>query len=191
MQIYITNLFSMQHEIERFRPTHVVSLIQAQFQPDRPAQIRPENHLRLEVHDIVDRSQRGILPAHADVHRLVQFLSDWCHTDGHLLTHCYAGISRSTAAALIALYLRTGNALESGRVLRQAAPHARPNRLIVRIADEILATGGALARSVEAMGPSEPLYEAPLAIISLDDDSVPDPDLDSDDLDRPLISPQD
>ncbi len=83
--------------------------------------------------------------------------------DARVLFHCIAGISRSTAAALIALTLDAdGREQEAARQLRLAAPHAHPNRRIIALADEILRRDGRLIAAREAMGPGDFLSFAPL-----------------------------
>ena len=60
--------------------------------------------------------------------------------DGSILIHCHAGISRSSAIALaiIAKKLGRGKEVESINVLEKINPHARPNKLLVWLTDEIL-----------------------------------------------------
>jgi predicted protein tyrosine phosphatase len=72
------------------------------------------------------------------------------HT-GKVLVHCEAGVSRSSATALIMYaYLfgagREQEALE--RVLRQR-PIARPNPLMISIADRLMGRGGRLVEVVQ------------------------------------------
>ena len=42
------------------------------------------------------------------VAEVVDFMRAWSHTEGPLLVHCFAGISRSMAAALIGLVVKAG-----------------------------------------------------------------------------------
>ena len=60
--------------------------------------------------------------------------------DGSILIHCHAGISRSSAIALaiIAKKLGEGKEVESVKTLEKINPHARPNKLLVWLTDEIL-----------------------------------------------------
>jgi predicted protein tyrosine phosphatase len=71
-----------------------------------------------------------------------------------VLVHCEAGISRSTAAVVIlaATLLGPGQEPEAVKIARRAVPEARPNRLMVRLADEELARNGALERALDAVG---------------------------------------
>jgi len=59
---------------------------------------------------------------------------------GSILIHCHAGVSRSSAIALaiIAKKLGKGKEVESVKTLEKINPHARPNKLLVWLTDEIL-----------------------------------------------------
>ena len=71
-----------------------------------------------------------------------------------MVVHCWAGISRSTAAAYTALCAINPYASEEliARRLREASPTAFPNRLIVRLADTALGRNGRMIRAVESIG---------------------------------------
>ena len=152
--IYITGLFDMPPHAEELRPSHLVSIIQREFQPQRPSAVAAENHLRVAVHDVAEADGWSVVPASEDVARLIRFLRGWEAAGDNLLVHCYAGVSRSTAAALIAWVVAGGAPESSARALRDAAPHAMPNPLIVRLADEQLGLAGRLIRACSLLGPS-------------------------------------
>ena len=82
---------------------------------------------------------------------LIDFLRDW-RVQAPLLVHCYAGVSRSTATALIARVVKTNDPYQAAMALRQAAPHARPNSLMIELADDILGLDGSLIEAKQAMG---------------------------------------
>jgi predicted protein tyrosine phosphatase len=71
-----------------------------------------------------------------------------------MVVHCFAGVSRSSAAALAIACERNPDApeLEIALTLRRLAPHAYPNRRITALADEMLGRRGRLIDAVEAMG---------------------------------------
>ncbi|MDE0727883.1 MAG: hypothetical protein OSB82_15625, partial [Alphaproteobacteria bacterium] len=59
-----------------------------------------------------------------------------------------------------------GRELEAAQALRRAAPHARPNRRIIAIADQIMGLDGRLEDAVEAIGPGN--YEGgPTPLVEL------------------------
>jgi hypothetical protein len=105
------------------------------------------------------RSNRAGAPARR---RTDPFLLTW-DDDRPLLVHCVAGISRSTAAALIAMAAHgPGREMESAHALREVAPHAHPNRRLIQLADEILGSRGRLVSARDAMGAAQPATEGPL-----------------------------
>ena len=164
--IYVTSLFEMPEYVRALRPGSLVSIIQPELQPDTPAEIDPRDHHRVPVDDIAQPEPGSIHPSQHHIAALIGFLREWS-VEQPLLIHCYAGISRSTAAALIALAMKTGNELDAATALRRAAPHAQPNRLIVSLADRILGLEGRLVAGREVMGPAEPALEGTLVELAL------------------------
>ena len=165
--IYICSLREMPRHVRSLRPGYLVSLVQPEFQPATPVGVKSERHLRVGVDDIFERVAGAVVPQHEHVQELITFLQSRCR-DEPLLMHCYAGVSRSMAAALIALALDgEGRAMEAARVLREAAPHARPNARIVALADRLLEREGRLVAASAAMGPAIPVLEGPLVELEL------------------------
>ncbi len=164
--IYVCGLYEMPGYVRSLRPGYLVSLVQPEFQPPTPAEIEVERHLRIAVHDVSEAALGAVVPEEEHIRALVTFLGRRSRDEG-LLIHCYAGISRSTAAALIALSLdMDGREMEAARSLRRAAPHAQPNRRIVALADQILGREGRLVAARQAMGPATPAWEAPLVSLA-------------------------
>jgi predicted protein tyrosine phosphatase len=71
-----------------------------------------------------------------------------------MLIHCWAGISRSTASAFALACERSPKVDEKtiALAMREAAPHAYPNRRIVALADDILGRRGRMVDAIDAMG---------------------------------------
>lgn len=167
--IYVCNLEDMPRHVEAVRPSHLVSVITAEYQPPTPPGIAVERHLRIACDDIVDALPGHVCPGAEHVEMLVEFARGWDRA-APMLVHCHAGVSRSMAAALTASVLHTrGDEASLAARLRAAAPHAQPNRRMVALADEILGRAGRLIAAVEAMGPAEPLAAATLVELRLDD----------------------
>lgn len=165
--IFVTSLFEMPHFVRQLAPARVLSIIQPEFQPERPVELEEAAHLRIAVHDISEHREDQILAAHRDVESLIGFIEDWNPADGAFLAHCYAGVSRSTAAALIAATIKTGDPHWSALHLRAAAPHAQPNRRIIALADEILGLDRALVSALESMGEASAVFEGPLTVLRI------------------------
>lgn len=160
--IFVCSLEAMPSLVGALRPGRLVSLLPPQEQPATPPEIPASRHHRVEIDDITEARPDQILPERGHVGDLIDFLQDW-RDERPLLVHCFAGISRSMAAALIALAVDSpGREMEAARILRTAAPHAHPNRRMIALADELLACGGRLVEARESMGDSEPLVEGPL-----------------------------
>lgn len=151
MNVYVTSLFDMPHYVRTLEPSHLISVIQPEYQPSTPTEITVANHLRIQIHDISESTDGLIHPGEAHIRTLIEYLHDW-QMDAPLLVHCYAGISRSTAAALIAHVIKKGDPESAAIALRKAAPHARPNTLMVALADDILGLGGRLIKAKQSMG---------------------------------------
>lgn len=150
--ILITPLSAVPGAIASHAPSRLISLLSAQYMIETPQGFPAQHHLRLSVHDIADPAGDQA-PARAHVDRLIEFGRGW-DAGAPMLVHCWAGVSRSTAAAYTVLCDRLGPGAEAdlARMLRERAPHAQPNRLIVRLADDALGRGGAMVRAVDAIG---------------------------------------
>ena len=153
MTIFVSSLADMPGLVREFGVRDLVSIIQHDAQPPTPPEVDPARHHRCPVHDIAEPVPGETLPETAHVVGLIDFLRTW-GADAPLLIHCHAGVSRSTAGALVAHVLRTRDPGESATALRAASPYAWPNRRIVALADGILGFDGKLVQAVEDMGPA-------------------------------------
>ena len=112
--------------------------------------------LILRFDDISTPIDDLIVPQDIHIERALKFAQ--LIDDGSLLIHCHAGISRSSAIALaiIADKLGEGNEEEAVKTLEFINPNCRPNRLLVKMTDEILEINGKLYNKVfEVLGYSE------------------------------------
>ena len=138
-KIYVTNINDLPRVARRIQPSGLISLVPMEEQPRTPSGVDPARHLRLLIHDITTSDDAGILPQAEHIQTLIDFIRGWKQQDGPLLLHCIAGVSRSPAAALIALVtLAPGHEHEAARALRCAGPHFVPNRRMIQLADDIL-----------------------------------------------------
>jgi len=124
--------------------SHVLSILD----PDWPV---PEvfgafgEHAKLELrfHDVIEADAGMVPPSGDDVARLLAFgrgLMAEPRNDAHLLVHCHAGISRSTASMALIL-AQALPAMSAGEVMREIVrirPKAWPNLRIIEIGDDML-----------------------------------------------------
>jgi predicted protein tyrosine phosphatase len=139
--------------IAREKASHLISLLQDEILVERPQTILPERHLRVHVHDICEPLQGCVHPDATHNEQIIAFARAWAG-QGPLVVHCWAGISRSTAAAYTALCSINPELPEEliARRLRQASPTAYPNRLMIRLADQALGRDGRMVGAIEAIG---------------------------------------
>ncbi|SRR5690606_595415 len=158
--IVVCSLAAIPTQIERHRVDRMVSLLGPESMIPTPPAIAPENHLRLTLHDICSPIEGHILPCEDHVGELIEFVSGW-RCDKPMLIHCYAGISRSTAAAFTTMCIHEPDTdeVELARRLRKASATATPNALIVEMADRLLGRGGRMVEAVRAIGTGQPAWE--------------------------------
>jgi predicted protein tyrosine phosphatase len=159
--IYVAPLSLVRTTIADARVSHLVTLINDETVIDTPPTIGPGRHLRLAMNDICEPQPGLVLPCENHVSDLIKFALAW-DRQAPLLIHCWAGISRSTAAAFITLCALNPEAaeLQVARALRRASPTAYPNRLLVALADEALSRGGRMMTAVEEIGRGKVAEEA-------------------------------
>ncbi len=117
--------------------THIVSIGDPHSTVPDLARPLSVELLRLEFEDIEAEDPRHRAPRLEDAQRLIKFLAG-IPDEANVLLHCHAGISRSTAAALILLFLREKSEAQAGAALLKIRPRAMPNLLLIRYADAIL-----------------------------------------------------
>ena len=151
--IYVAPLSLVETTIAELSVSHLVTLINGETPVPTPPSIDPDRHLRLAMNDICEPAAGLVLPCKEHVADLVKFALDW-DRKAPLLIHCWAGISRSTAAAFISLCALNPEADECdlARALRLASPTAYPNRQLVALGDEALARTGRMVAAVEEIG---------------------------------------
>jgi predicted protein tyrosine phosphatase len=158
--VYVCSLARIATTVAEARASHLVSLINDDTAVVRPAAIAEENHLFLGINDITEPQDGMVLPGEEHVHRLIAFAEAW-HREQPMVVHCFAGISRSTAAAFITLCTVRPERDERdiARRLRQVSPIATPNARLIALADDILDRRGRMIEAIAAIGRGEMAIE--------------------------------
>jgi predicted protein tyrosine phosphatase len=137
--------------------SHVLSILDPETPvPEAFGAFGEHEKLELRFDDIIEETPGKVLPDSGHVERILAFgrnLTAEPPPSAHLLVHCHAGISRSTAAMAL--------------ILAQALPHepaaailelvhgirekAWPNLRIIELGDAMLGRGGKLVREVHAL----------------------------------------
>lgn len=158
--LHVSPLSKLQETVTAIRPSHLVTLINVGTVVERPSGITEANHLFLGMSDISAPLDGHVVPAEAHVERFLAFVRDW-NRAAPLLIHCWAGISRSTAAAYIAA-CALGPARDEAEIaddLRLVSPSATPNARLVAIADRMLARNGRMSTAIERIGRGADAFE--------------------------------
>jgi predicted protein tyrosine phosphatase len=135
--------------------THVLSILDPRHpDPADFATYAPHKRLTLRFDDIIEPTPGLAMPEARHVDALLGFGKDLGWEDdnplGHLLVHCHAGISRSTASMSI-LLAEARPAMDEDAVfadIRAIRPQAWPNSVMIRLADERLGRGGRLTEAL-------------------------------------------
>jgi len=132
--------------------THVLSILD----PETPAPSALADCQRLELrfHDVIEPRANMHPPGPEHVRGILRFgreLPATPNADSHLVVHCHAGVSRSTAAMLLILAQAEPDrpATELAAELLRIRAKAWPNLLIIEFGDQMLGRGGTL---IEAAG---------------------------------------
>lgn len=148
--IIVAPLHEVDEAVRLWRPSRMVGL--ASPGAEVAGLFDGVERLQLTFHDITE-PQSGLQPVtEDDVEQLLAFGRSWPRTSP-LLIQCWAGVSRSTAAAYaIACMLRSSDEDHIARRLRMAAPFATPNRRLVALADATLGRQGRMIEAISRIG---------------------------------------
>lgn len=171
--IHVCPLSRLSATVTASAASHVVSLTSAVAGQDAPVMtppdtIDPAHYLSIRMSDIVTPLDGHILPGEEHVDALLAFVRAWPR-ERPLVIHCFAGISRSTAAALVAFCALNPeqDATEAARALRLASPSATPNLRFIEVADRRLGYHGRLVAATRAIGRGSDAFEGEAFMLPL------------------------
>jgi predicted protein tyrosine phosphatase len=152
-RIHVCPLSKMPEIVRVTGARSIVTLIDKGTPVRRPPQIAAEKHLVVVLSDVAVEVEGHTFPRESHVEKLLAFVRRWDQA-APLLIHCWAGVSRSTAAAFItACALRPHrDEAEIAQNVRANSPTATPNPRLVAIADAMLGRNGRMIIAIAAIG---------------------------------------
>ncbi|TXI05447.1 MAG: protein tyrosine phosphatase [Rhizobium sp.] len=152
--IVVSPLARIAEMAVRHRACEMISLMAKEQSFHRPAVIKADRHLLLNMNDISFAGTGDLVaPQEMHVRAIIDFANGWDRS-APLLIHCWMGVSRSPAAALIAaLAVNPGeDDMALVRRLRSSSPFATPNSRLIAIGDDMLGRQGRLVAAVKEIG---------------------------------------
>ena len=159
-RLHVCSLALIGETVAKTGARSLVTLLSPGTEVERPSGIRPERHLYLALSDIVDPMPGQILADASHLEDLLGFVHSWDRAEP-MVIHCFAGVSRSTAAAYIAACALNprGDEFTIARTMRAASPTASPNPRLIALADDALGRRGRMNEAIAAIGRGEACYE--------------------------------
>ena len=168
-RIHVCSLSRIADVTEATGARSLVTLVNRDIRVSRPSAITPERHLHVAISDICEAVDGHILANDNHVQSLIHFVRAWDQSQP-IVIHCYAGVSRSTAAAYITSCALKSDTDEAAiaQQLRRASPTATPNAHLVALADRILARNGRMSAAIKQIGRGADCFEAEPFVLELD-----------------------
>ncbi len=159
-RLHVCSLAMIGDTVARTGAGSLVTLLSPGTAVTRPATILPARHLYLAISDIVAPIPDQVLPERQHLDDLIRFVEGWDRAEP-MVIHCFAGVSRSTAAAFIAACALNPrrDEFEVARAIRAASPTATPNARLVALADQALERGGRMTAAIVEIGRGEECFE--------------------------------
>jgi predicted protein tyrosine phosphatase len=137
------------------RVSHVLSILDPEWPvPEVFGAFGEHEKLELRFHDVIEEGPDAIGPTAIHIEQLLAFGHGLSReTDAHLLVHCHAGVSRSSASMALliaqAMPARSGDAIFAD-ILR-IRPQIWPNLRIIEIGDRVLRRSGNLIAAAQSV----------------------------------------
>ena len=164
MNIIISPKSLVAYYLDNFKPDVVISIVDPD--DEHPSGL-PEKSLKIKFDDICFEPkseydiQRYRPPTQEIVRSILKFAEENIDQNSKILVHCFAGISRSSAAAIIALtaivswresieIIAQTNTRTLNGLTKSGYSWFMPNNLMIFYLDKILYADGLLVKQVES-----------------------------------------
>ena len=157
--IIVCSLHDLLSVCDSVKPKYLISVIDPGYEPDTPQSV--QKHLKLGFDDIVKVSPENHIfrlnteeipqlpPNQSHINSIELFTNEWDVNDG-IVIHCWCGVSRSMATATYLMCKKNLENIENKiKYIRSIAPHANPNKLLIKLFEESLGTNGQIAEAFE------------------------------------------
>ena len=161
MSIHVCSLNLLDATVKATGALRIVTLINVGTPVLRPQSVAEADHLFIGMNDIVELADpTHILPAESHLDQFLAFVRAW-DRKAPLVVHCFAGVSRSTAAAYTAALALdpTRDEEELAQLLRERSPTATPNARIIALADQKLGRNGRMIAAINRIGRGSDCFE--------------------------------
>jgi predicted protein tyrosine phosphatase len=151
--IHVCPLSRLESVVAASKAHSLVTLLSPSAVPNPVGALAVERHLNLAMHDITEPQEGYVAPSLEHVQSYLSFIQAW-DQQTPLVVHCWAGVSRSTASAYVAMCALYPDVCEYALAdeLRALAPTATPNPRLILLADGLLARDGHMIRAISRMG---------------------------------------
>lgn len=157
--IHISSLSGLADVAASLGPFDLLTLLSPSAEARDWSGFSQARHLRLTFHDITEPKPDLIAPDAGMLQAILDFGRE-ASPGRALLIHCWAGISRSSAAAYaIACDRNPGFEFEIADELRRRSPVVTPNKLMVRLADDLLGREGRMIEAIARIGRGADAFE--------------------------------
>ncbi|PPR49814.1 MAG: hypothetical protein CFH15_00979 [Alphaproteobacteria bacterium MarineAlpha5_Bin5] len=155
--IIICSLHDLNSVCESINPKFLISVIDPGYAPETPKNV--SKHLKLGFDDIIKISNENHifrnntdeipqLPPNEDhISEIINFTHDWIPEED-IVIHCWCGVSRSMATATYLLCRENPSKIDQNiKYLRKIAPHANPNKLMIKYFEKELNLGDKITQA--------------------------------------------
>ncbi len=157
--IIVCSLSDLVDVCESVKPKYLISVIDPGYEPETPKNVT--KHLKLGFDDIIKISPNNQIfrlnkeeipqlpPNNSHIDSIEEFTDSWDVCED-IVIHCWCGVSRSMATATYLMCKKNIQDIDNNiKYIRSIAPHANPNKLLIKLFEEKLNTEGQIAKSFE------------------------------------------
>ena len=157
--IVVCSLKDLDTVCESIEPSHVISVIDPGYAPETPKGV--EKHLKLGFDDITEININNNIfrlntndipqlpPNNEHANSIIEFSKTW-NEKKPIVIHCWCGVSRSMATATYLMCKKDYSNIDRNiRYIRQIAPHANPNKLLINLFEKYLELDNQISEAYE------------------------------------------